>query len=166
MSSRLASSTVHTLPYGFSTKRTGNQSDVKPNLYLYSLSAVPYPGNSPGFLFSLEKREEEEIPCISFVIWIFAVDYIDTGVHYIFVKLARDRRRSSYRQMGLQGREREARWEVVLRSYIQTECSPNYRRLLLNSLVGRLSVVLNFFLCLSPRVSRRSCVVIRSCIAL
>jgi hypothetical protein len=69
---------------------------------------VPYPGNSPGFLFSLEKREEEEIPCISFVIWIFAVDYIDTGVHYIFVKLARDRRRSSYRQMGLQGRERSA----------------------------------------------------------
>lgn len=85
------------------------------------------------------------------------MDYIDIGVHYIFVQLARDRRRSSYRQMGLQGREREARWEVVLRSYIQTECSPNYRRLLLNSLVGRLSVVLLLLVSVPPCESTLVC---------
>lgn len=40
------------------------------------------------------------------------MDYIDiVGVRYIFVQLARERRRSSYRQMGRE--EREARWEVV-----------------------------------------------------
>jgi hypothetical protein len=76
---------------------------------------VPYPGNSPGFLFSLEKREEEEeIPCISLVIWIFAVDYIDiVGVRSIFVQ-----QQQETVVVHLIGKwdcreEREARWEVV-----------------------------------------------------
>ena len=52
--------------------------------------------------------------------------------------------------MGLQGeREREARWEVVP----HTECSPNYRRLLLSSLVGRLRCCSSSFLVSPPRVS-------------
>lgn len=79
------------------------------------------------------------------------MDYIDiVGVRYIFVQLARERRRSSYRQMGLQGRERSALEGGPPGPISKTECSPNYRRLLLNSLVGRLNVVLLLLVSVPP----------------
>ncbi len=86
------------------------------------------------------------------------MDYIDiVGVRNIFVQ-----QQQETVVVHLIGKwdcreEREARWEVVLRSYIQTECSPNYRRLFLNSLVGRLSVVLLLLVSVPPCESTLVC---------